>query len=375
MKKSFSISLILIFYLFVFPKPVRAFLPPDLLGIIASSGIPYLVGLLITILTQIIIITKKNKRWIKITLTIILLLTINFIGYKQYKKAAITKEINTLSWSDLNIADTEKWKKLIKHLEDTDEKDVIGLFDNPNMDTFLSDERAVILQEAIQNPNIKLLDIHCSETPVKGSIPACSLAWDIYENFDQPEEIEKIMFEQNLTKNDQIVAYCEAGYFSSLISYLLSMHGYQAQYAKLYDLEDPNLLEPFFGRSQNQIIIKNYEYQPNDKLSYFIINHSDQLIFSYGDDQYNHLKDQMWIYKVIDNIDLTPLEKQNPPHLMELVNEENKNQIIDSKIICQDKFHCFLVKNYLAYLNLDQEIENIYCLDCSKKRYSHTPAK
>ena len=372
MKKIIVTLLGIVFLSLISPAPAKAFLPPDILTLVFSSGIPYIIGLIVTFLAQILILVKKNKKHIKIILLSISLFLLAFIGYKFFTKISQLKNINEVSTNEEKIFDEKKWQQLTEYLQANNTDNIIELFKNPDMKMLMSADREISLQDAIENQNIKLIDIHCLDTPIQNSIPACKLAWGIYESFDNQEKINSMMAEYGLSKDDEIVAYCEGGYFSSAVSYILSMHGYNVKYAKLFDIENPNLIEPTFGKSANNIVIQPYEYNPNDKLSYLLINHSDQLLFSYdGIEEYDRLRNQVWVYEAIKNLSLTMIKEQKLPHFVGPVNEENKNDIINSKIICQDKIHCFLTKYYLAYLEIDQSISDIYCLDCTRTRLSN----
>jgi len=388
-KSKWRIALFFSFLSMLFPQHASAFFSPSTLALVTNamgSFLPMITWIVATIVVYgllfFIKLAKNRKRIFMIITGGIFLFSLLSIFLVVTSRYAVLKEVNQFD-SGMNFSKSSQWASFLDKLnlqQNTwrDEFYYIG----QGLRTSLV-ESVVDLQEVLEDDTYKLLGVNCSRLTLPNTIRGCDLGIEILIYPDNEERIVQLMRENNISKDDKLLVYCESGYRSSLVALVLDYYGYNVKYAALNNMKDLESIDFGFdgNESERKIFVDILDPKKDEYYTYFILNENDanEDFFQVNWEDYTDLKHFM-ILKGVEEVGgkYTGEVFNYPQRLKNVTINKDDNtwsyyeteafsleDLINSKIVCLDKLHCFTTKYYLEYLNVPY-VEKIYCLKCNE---------
>jgi len=365
MKFSFKKLLLIVFVFLIlsvfYPTSSLAFLSPSTLTLISSSVTPYLLTIFVSLLVNLILLIKQvKKNLLKFSFFLSFILII-FIFFSFTKNLSILKRINQLSPNTINLTRLDGWDEFSEYIQSDN---LLGE-KNEDMSSMIASEiEKVSINQVANDSQYTLVNLGNVSSSISKSVNVSRYTWQIINNFSDQTTIDSIMAELGLFKKDQLVLYCNSGWTSERIAYILKNHGYNARYAALLDVKDYTLLDADYI-SKIQIakpIITMFKQNPNYQYFYILLNYDDQHGLSRNKDKFLKLTQPITILNP-NNYETRYLDKYS-------VNYQNNDDIINQNtlstnamFLCRNKLHCFLTKHYLVYLDINNQ-DKIQCIEC-----------
>ncbi|MDX2776048.1 hypothetical protein PV379_01600 [Streptomyces caniscabiei] len=350
-------------------EPAHAYFSPDTLKLVMQALNPAVVAVLVAFIvhtfSSFLHLSPLKKAGV-ILVSLILLAVPTFFIWRSVHEL---KEINEIEAVDIRKDD--RWNEFVRDFEN-EEGDIYERADETRDIDLSTASTRVNLQDGALSGNYEVIDILCSQNPLKDSRRLCKLSFEIYSNYDDPVAVKAIMDSYGITKNDPILLYCEAGFTTSRIAFILDRHGYNVAWGGLTDITDFGLIDTRFAPKVNtNILIKKLEFNPDTKYSYFLFNYDDQNALYYDEffkdgrsqaDRYKNIK----LYQVSEGYDSRLLRDIGLKTQDVNAQPIDTSQLVKTKILCRNALHCYLTRQYLGYLEVT-DINEVYCVNCTGK--------
>jgi len=347
----------------ILPNPTFAFLPASTINLITQSNLPLLLGLLTSFLANIAIVFKSFKKRLYLLLLIpaifslILLFTLTI---KQFKTLKQYNQYNIPVIPTYNVVSGNPIKPSIQYIQSS----------LPKLDPY----------EALTNSKYILIEPYSfPSTRLVNAKKINNLSTQILNNSKNPKKIDEIMASHKLSKKDNLVFVCDAGWTGSVLAFILNSYGYNVNYLAKSKIPE-NLLNQYldfsFKSKSQTIIIDKFNYQSQSKYIYFLFNIEDQYVFTCKPNQHKNSLfpatiDQFTIISATHNYSYSNLcyHNSNFPSQINLKDQALSFDSITSKdfdnkkVICQNQWHCFLTRHAINYL-ASKTVNKIYCLNC-----------
>ena len=356
-----SAILFIITFILLNAKLSSAFLSPGTLTLVANSIGSFIWGIIIIIIVNITLLFKHIKKKGKITLTILSLIIIILLLIKPAQRYNTLKTINQLNNEPYQIMSLNQY--LNNKSIETNKPDVYNL-EKVGLSTVTDKVKEISLEEAYD----KGYKILCFHGVGRITLVNCTYisSYKIIKNAYNRIGIDQLMHSYNITRGDKITLVCDSGHVSAIDALILKYYGYNTTYAKLYKLQDLGLIKHFkydINRRKINPLIDRPIYRRNKKYIYFLIMSSDDELFIFPDQvrtKFMSIINNITFVNIEDNPGVVVVLKgMNRSYLIKNVSRED---IKESDVLCKNKLHCFLTKEYLNYLNVS--VNKIYCLNC-----------
>lgn len=289
-------------------KPAAAFLSPSTLSIVAASLMSFIWGIVVIVGVNVLLFfrkAKKNLKKIVLIISICILATILVLSYGNYHKI---KEINN-EFDDVNLLKYEVDLNSIS-LRELHSYTILSVETDTNGPLYLKENYMNIdfdnLTKAITN----------------------------FSDFET-------MF--NLSKDKKYLVVCERGHSSSMAMEKMSMHGYNASFARL-------------ARTHNYEILAEFYESPKKRPSTGLI------IVPYDDEKDTVVFDFRFIPRHQELV---------PKGTLSIDYEYFKPYILEGKnIVCLTNFHCVLTQYALDHAGIKDR--KIYKIPIDEKEYMTT---
>ena len=355
LNKSFFITGILFLLL---SEQALAFLSPGNLTLIAGAVGSFIWGILVIVAVNIFLFFKKTKKKIKPFFIILSLIFFFVIILSVSQRYIALKNINQYSTGNA-VLEYKTWKDYLnqfaqnenqENLRGRDLKDFV----KDNVPETLPNLKKINLEEAIYNGSYKIFSVYRSRKGFREDVPvSASRFTDLSHDPANDEFFDYLMYVYNISKNDKIVLFCDAGFTAKTIAFIFAFRGYDVFYATMRDIKDRSLLEEP-SEDEKELFIDILNKGNDEKHILFIFTEEDANIID--DKELLELTDNNIIFIDVNNLNLK-LGSNQP-----LTNNISHEKIMASKIICINEVHCFKTINYLGYLN-ETDIEKVYLYD------------
>jgi hypothetical protein len=349
-------------------EPVQAYFSPDTLRLVMQSLNPAVIGVLIAFIVHTFSAFLHLSPWKKIGVILIALALLAVPGFFIWNSVRDLREINTIEAVDIRKDD--RWNEFVRDFENEEGDDVYERASGTDDIDLSTASTRVNLQEGVLSGKYEVIDILCSQNPIKDSRRLCKLSFEIYTNYDDPVAVKAIMDSYGITKEDLLLLYCEAGFTTSRIAFILDRHGYNVAWGGLTDITNFGLIDTSFEPKVNtNILVKNLDFSPDINYSYFLFNYDDQNALYYNE-FFGGEQPQAERYK---KIKLYRVSKDYDSRLMDEIGLKVQNvnelpidtgQLVKTKIMCRNALHCYLTRQYLGYLEVT-DVDEVYCVNCS----------
>ena len=162
--------------------------------------------------------------------------------------------------------------------------------------------------------------------------------------------------------DEPIVVYCEAGYSSKLVAFILGFYGIkEVYYSGLTDIRNESLIDfDFNNLTLNEIMVSSVilphknNYFLRDKLAYILFTSGDICIFNQKKNFNLFKNNDLLFFKANPNVWSGLLTRYNWTDNLKEFNISNLNS---RNIICRNEFHCYLTRQFLISMNVSSNIE------------------
>lgn len=224
------------------------------------------------------------------------------------------------------------------------------------------------LEDAVRTGRHEIIDVLCLNSPVRGSHRRCQLSWEIYTNLDDAPAIERIMRTYGYEKTTPLLLYCQEGFTSSRLAYILSAYGYDASWASLSEVRDATILDPAFaGTAAPETLIEPLRFDPRRAYVYFLLEYEDQNAFAF-DEFFRDATSRSRRYRnvtlvqVPDEYDARLLRDAGLAHRTVRPEPARVAALVkDARVMCRNRLHCYLTRIYLASLRVTP-----HAISCSR---------
>lgn len=353
------------------PAPAMAFLAASGISLIAATLFPQLLFFLLNILLTIIAFIKRKK-----ALTVFLLVLLVAVSVYFTKRYLCVKHINATPVvnSENIISEEEEWEAFKSSVFAGQSGELWFDFLDAGNDYL---EKNQVLEITTYDPEkyvhiigyTLVADFSLKETTI-------NLAGDFFiEVFNlafNGIKLEEFLTEKGIAKSDEILIYCPSGSTSRVVAFILNHYGYKVHYLPLAKVENLG----FTGEIKNLFIIQSIrEDQVKDEQYIFFmltINDYYHNIWSQYLCRGDSFPDNLHFYKVNDENEYHTIRcpgdrSLSIPVLDFKIPFVNRNEILnlkDVKVICYDKWQCFLTQHVLYTQNLYKKFPTLYCLYC-----------
>lgn len=373
-----SVELIFLFFYvgFICPIKIEAFLAASGVPLLAATLLPQILIFLLNFLLTIIAFVKRKK--VLSTLLLLALLGGGIYLTKEYlflKKINVNPEINSLSIADdKNMISKEKnWENFKSSIQSSNSNEIwINFIDADK--SHLSNIQDLKVTNYEQEKYKHIIGYTLVDYSLEGT--TIDLARDFFIDifsiaFDQ-EKLEKLLTEKGITKSDEILVYCPGGSTSRIVAFILNHYGYKIHYLPLRDMENSNLKNQnemlFFIKNIDKDQLKDHQYiifmmMVNDYYhetwsKYYCGGDSLPRNFHFYKTGYEN--ESEIIYCSQDR-SISVLASDLKIPLIEPTKITNLN---NSRVLCYDRWHCFLTQHVLFEYKLHQQFPTLYCLSC-----------
>lgn len=361
----FAIFLYIVFNL-IFVTPAKAFLAASGITIIASSLLPHLLFILINALLTILAVIKKNK------IIFVVLIIIMIIG-AAYSIKEYTK-IRSVNTSPVIVTNTEgdDWdvfrKKIQERISDRNygsmkvfqfgiQRLEVRDYDPGNYSVVIGTTRSDGFH--LENTKIDIDDI----------------MFRVINNAFDKDALEEFMGEMGVRKTDRILIYCPGGTTSSFTTYILDHYGYNVHYLPLKNAASLSLDKNSPSFNDEQFVIQNVDIADTEIHPYvfFMLTINDYFHWKSTVCEDKSLPGGLTLLKASKDLEendsfycgsnpliRTPVSKIDIPFYL------GENHIFEknTKILCLDRWQCFLTKHFLYEHQLNKQFNTLYCLFC-----------
>ena len=364
-----------------FPSPSQAFLAASGLSLIAATLLPQVLLFVLNIFLTLIAFFKK-KKFITISLLMILLVS----GIYLTRRYLFLKDLNaspviTNSNNETLMSEEEQWQIFKEDVANFQSDDVAHNFQDA-ADEHLSIVRQLEVTTYKPSDYTQIIGYTLTNFVLEGTT-IDSLAGDFFiailnYAFDQ-NFLEQYLAQYNITKEDKILVYDPSGITGGVVAFILNHYDYQVHSLSLSKADNLTFNNPekYVALDNNLFVIKEVkESQLQDhQYVYFMITVNDyyyKLWSQYYCDS-KALPDNWHFYRINDTLDeyavacsenraakITVNQLDFP-----LLNKEAILNLADVRILCYNKWQCFLTKHVLYEQQLQEQFSTLYCLDCS----------
>ena len=362
-------------FMLILVTPSYAFLSPGNMLLIFESVKGVFVNIFVFIIVNIMIVSVKVSKSYKKTfkklmfvilfsfLILIIIVTINsvLIKYTRLSHLNINSEIE----QEIDYFIADGWRQDFESQKTEYQPDLINSKFHEVIEKY---SKKTDINKAI-NDNMTILASIQYELPNAIKFDFVRLV----NLFGDRKAIESYTGFMNLSKNEKYVLVCYFGFFSRRASVILNYYGYNTTYARLKEF-DANITEldyDFYSIAKKNSIVVTDFVPDNTKSNYIFIT------FEYQN-QYVLLNE--FLLNSVDNKiiaisykDIKPFMTNYTIHESKLINLDENILIFDepnTKIICQDKFHCALTVQFLQYHNVTK-FKKIYHVDETGQVQTH----
>jgi hypothetical protein len=347
--------IILLFLFLLGPKQVAGFISPSTLTLIANSIGSMLRAFLVLIVVNAVLIFKKVKRNLKLTviISVIFFAVAAFFFLHRYHELKAVNEFGpeNLNWSDVLL---ELGVELSGKKEFYDKLKNISYNGSIYWPELNISVKKINLENAVLHGNYtRILRVHWDGVINSEYFPeGYSLAWKAAN----ASEVHRIMKNRNISKKDKLLIYCYGGINSKVLAFTLAFHGYNADYAVFGEVVNADIVDTEFrDELKNDIFIdsisKKTIMRSNDTYTIFIFKtgfpQSPKGVLAY------------LINKSRVKFVRASSEAKIHPYMEDDLIDTTTTDLAKSKIICIRKILCFTTIHYLNYINAT-EIKRIY---------------
>lgn len=351
-------------------EPVHAYFSPDTIKLVLQSLNPAVIGAIIAFIVHAFSIFRHLSPLKKTGIFAGILALVTVSGFLIWNNVHELREINRVE--NVDIRKDDRWNEFVNDFESEEGDDVYERADGTDGIDLSTASTRVNLQEGALSGNYEVIDILCSQNPIKNSRRLCKLGFEIYTSYDDPVAVKAIMDGYGISKDDPLLIYCEAGFTTSRVAFILDRHGYNVAWGGLTDITNFELIDTNFKPKINtNILINNLQFDPDISYSYFLFNYDDQNALYY-DEFFKDSRSQAERYK---NIKLYQISKKYDSRLLNKMGLKSQDvntqpidttQLIKTKMLCRNALHCYLTRQYLGYLEVT-DINEIYCVNCTSR--------
>jgi rhodanese-related sulfurtransferase len=386
-----SITRFIFIYILVFAPHISfAYLSPSIVALLAASSTGLLVAVAACGLMYLIITIEwiNRHRWLVLSILCIGGLLVVWNVHQSFQEYSRLKDINSFDGSVLvdHFDSVSSWETFF--IEYAEERNGIQL------DAYYADGEISINNIKRLIPSLRyneidtdkqtILGTYCLETNLQTSyLTSCALINAALNNPNDGAEINHIMNELGLDKNDPIVTLCSNGLRSSIVGVVLDKHGYKVDgHIRLVDEPDLYQSASFTSSNLGQLsrIITPFDYQPDKHHVVFTTSEDDYEVILDASDYFLPLADA-------DRLSIVLLpsayhdQKSNPAELSVFTNDHlrhkpNNFNFIESTVIdlsavvtdpetvmvCFNPLSCVVVRSYLDQVG--SPVRTLTCLDC-----------
>lgn len=384
----------------VLPASAHAFLATGTTMIIASAAAPFVGAALVVLVVNVIVFYKRIPKKVLIGVVVVIsLLVLGEIGRQAYTRFTDLRTSNEIGANfEIEQIDDERWQNFVDDALEEEEGigggNPEGSWDEFVQEVNLSEEgdthRRILyrdgdycvnrnatqvtrlkdeeIEDIIINEKRKILDVSCPSITVKNGTKACGFSWQIFQNFEDEEFVTNELAKYGIEEGDEILLLCEFGVTTSHLSFILNHYGYDSMYGALVDLDEDLLDIPKDTSFEDYtVLIDVFSYDPRDEYLYFFINDRDRdLFYEENPTNYARLLDDFTLINAsglpIEYDQDVPLRPKTQP--AEAVQDLD---VSDYKIVCKNKYHCFLTRHFLYYNDI-KDVESLYCVSCKDER-------
>jgi rhodanese-related sulfurtransferase len=314
-----------------FSMPVNAFISPSTLTLVAASVGSLFWGFLVLIGVNIFLFFKKIRKRIRIIVLVLTCILLMAILLQINNKFLILKTINEYG-IDSAINSDREWERFLKQFGGESGESLRGLAELNIGKSFQfagASVSPIKLEDAVRNSSYRIFSVYDADklSPDVNykKTRLCDLVLFPEKAFYFNQMIEKY----SISKTDKIVIFCDHGQTALSVALIFAFRGYNVSYATLTSIGDLRFVNQNEGVD---IFIDVLNEEAADTYTYFVFGAEDSLNEFAGNTMF--------------------IDAGNPA-------EVNKTSIRNSKVICEDKMHCFLTIRYLDYLNIT-DIKKVY---------------
>lgn len=348
-----------------------AYFSPETIKLLTHSVNPAVLGVIVTFVVNVAVFFKRfTHKHHRIAILVVTALVIFVPTFVIFNRVNTLRSINETS--EVDITQLDEWNKLLAYFENEEGDDVFeDAHETEEIDEEIREHTTYVnLEEGVKSGDYKVVDILCSQNPVKVADQRCKLSFEIYSNLGDKEKVEAIMTAYGYSKETPLLIYCEAGFTTSRIAFILTAYGYNVAWGALGDITDFSLIDTDFEPKVNtEILVDELNYQPNGSYAYFLFNYDDQNPFYY-DSFYSDNRTQAQrysnfaFYQGNENFDNALFEEIGLAKNIKPGESATKESLEGKQVACRNSLHCYLTRQYLGYLEINT-VNEVYCIDCS----------
>lgn len=387
-----STQLIFILLFAFVPQVSFAYLSPSIVTLVTASSTGLLVAVAAGGLTYLILTVSwiKRHRWLVIGIVTIGGLFAMWGAYQSFQEYLILRDINTFDDSVLvNHFDiVSSWEDFFA--EYASERNGIQpaayYADGELSITNIKKLIPVLRYSEIDTDTQTVLGTYCLETDLE--VPyqtSCALVNAALSNPNDGDEIERIMSELGLDKDDSIITLCSNGLRSSVVGVVLDKHGYTVD-GNIELVNEPALYQSSGFASaalgQPARIITPFDYKPNKHHVVFTASEDDYKVIWSAPDVFLPLADADRL-SIVLLPSMSSDSQSTPTELSVFTNdrlrdETNEFDYVESSVVnlesimtdpetvmvCFNPLACVIARSYLDLVG--SPVRTLECLDCSE---------
>lgn len=305
------------------------------------------------------------------------LLLVGFVAVAYLAGAALVRDVETLKevndTARVDITDLALWDRFSDAMLAGD-GDVLARADRTEELDIGAHAKRLDLQDATSAGAHRLVDVLCLNSPVRGADRRCQITWELYTNFHDRAAVDRVMQGYGYDRHTPLLLYCQEGFTSSRLAFILRAYGYDASWGSLRDVKDLSLIDVAFApKADIDVVINPLRFDPAKRYTYFLFEYDDQNPFAYQ--TFFHQKGvppsasfrNVTFLQVPAEYDRALLAKAGLDRAIVGANGSTTRRYARQDIICRNPLHCYLTRVYLASAEVTT-VKAILCARCTDDR-------
>lgn len=350
---------------------VFAFFSPETFKLVMQSINPAIIAALAAGVVRIGMLVRRlsHVKWG--------LLLVGFVAVAYLAGAALVRDVETLKevndTARVDITDLELWDRFSDAMLAGD-GDVRARADRTEELDIGAHAKRMDLQQAYAKGTHRLIDVLCLNSPVRGSDRRCQISLELYTNFHDRAAVDRVMQAYGYDRQTPLLLYCQEGFTSSRLAFILRTYGYDASWAALRDVKDLSIIDVAFApKADIDVVITPLRFDPAKRYTYFLFEYDDQNPFAYQ--EFFRVKGtppsasfrNVTFLQVPAEYDPALLANVGLDRAIVAASGSTARRYARQDIICRNPLHCYLTRLYLASAEVTS-VKAILCVRCSDDR-------
>lgn len=342
------------------------FFSPDTFRLVMQALNPVIIAVVATVFANVAFVIRRIARAKRAVLLVCLLLVSYLAGVAFFRDIDRLEDINDTAAVDITqLAVWESFSAAMKSGGD----DMFARADRTERLDIASQTPHIRLEDAVRSGRYRIVDVLCLNSPVRGSERRCQLSWDLYSNFNDRGSVDRIMRAYGYGRETPLLFYCQEGFTSSRLAFILNAYGYRVAWAKLSDVTDPTIIDAAFEpRIHSDVVIEPLRFSDRRRYTYFLFEFDDQNAFAYNEiftSKAPALRTyrRVGIVQVPNTYDRRLLTQAGLEGLVVRAQDADVARLARNDIICRNRLHCYLTRIYLASLEVTPA-KSLLCVRC-----------